>query len=140
MPSGPSLISLTEKTHRSRPSSVRNSKFHLLFHSHKLKTEHYDDVITGTGVASKVIELLSASTTTIQTPALRVCGNIVTGSDKITQTMLDMKVLPQFAALLQSNRKGLRKEAAWAISNITAGNREQTQQVTLLHDTCHHDT
>jgi importin subunit alpha-6/7 len=32
-------------------------------------------------------------------------------------------------ALLSSPKKGIRKEACWTISNITAGNKEQIQAV-----------
>jgi hypothetical protein len=38
-------------------------------------------------------------------------------------------VLPCFHKLLTSLRKGVRKETCWALSNITAGNQQQIQQV-----------
>jgi hypothetical protein len=39
--------------------------------------------------------------------------------------MIEAKVLPPLLKLLKSNKKGIRKEACWTISNITAGNKDQ---------------
>lgn len=45
------------------------------------------------------------------------------------QAVLDAGVLGAFAGLLQHAKTGIQKEAAWTISNITAGNAAQIQQV-----------
>lgn len=63
------------------------------------------------------------------TPALRTLGNIVTGSDTQTDAVLQANALPVFANLLRHQRMNIVKEAAWAISNITAGNPNQIQLV-----------
>ena len=65
----------------------------------------------------------------VQTPALRTVGNIVTGDDLQTQIVINVSALPCLLALLSSPKKGIRKEACWTISNITAGNRGQIQAV-----------
>jgi len=66
----------------------------------------------------------------IQTPAIRVVGNIVAGGDDCqTQIILNVSVLSCLFTLLFSPKNGIRKEACWAISNITAGNRSQIQAV-----------
>ena len=65
----------------------------------------------------------------VQTPALRTVGNIVTGDDLQTQIILNCNALPCLQAMLNSHKKGIRKEACWTISNITAGNKDQIQQV-----------
>ena len=57
----------------------------------------------------------------VQTPALRTVGNIVTGDDSQTQCVIDAGVLQGLVLLLGNSNAGVRKEAAWAISNITAG-------------------
>jgi hypothetical protein len=63
-------------------------------------------------------------------PALCVVGNIVRrGEDQQKQTVIDGGALPRLLALLNSPKKGIRKEACWTISNITAGTREQIQAV-----------
>jgi importin subunit alpha-1 len=38
-------------------------------------------------------------------------------------------VLPCLHSLLSNDRKGIRKETCWALSNITAGSKEQIQAV-----------
>ncbi len=43
--------------------------------------------------------------------------------------MINLNALPCLRALLESPRKGIRKEACWTISNITAGNKQQIQNV-----------
>ena len=81
------------------------------------------------GVAWRLVELLGHASHAVQTPALRCCGNIVTGEDAQTQIMLNCGLLPALLGLLASPKKGIQKEAVWSISNITAGNKDQIQQV-----------
>jgi len=61
------------------------------------------------------------------TPALRTAGNIVTGDDVQTQVMINAGCLEGFVHLIRRGKRGLRKEACWAISNILAGSYEQIQ-------------
>jgi importin subunit alpha-6/7 len=65
----------------------------------------------------------------VQTPALRSVGNIVTGDDAQTQVVISSGVLASLGNLLSSPKEGIRKEACWTISNITAGNANQIQSV-----------
>lgn len=81
------------------------------------------------GVCSRLVELLNHPSTTVQTPALRSAGNIVTGDDMQTQTIINCGVLTALYHLLSSPKEGIRKEACWTISNITAGNTTQIQAV-----------
>ena len=69
------------------------------------------------------------SSTSVQTPALRSVGNIVTGDDVQTQVIINCGALPALLSLLSSPKDGIRKEACWTISNITAGNSTQIQAV-----------
>jgi len=85
--------------------------------------------IVETGIARRVTELLIHHSYSVQTPALRMIGNIVTGDDTQTQLMINVGILPCLLALMSSNRKTIRKEACWTVSNITAGNRTQVQAV-----------
>lgn len=75
------------------------------------------------------MELLTHSSTSVQTPALRSVGNIVTGDDVQTQVVINHGALTALLSLLSSNKDGIRKEACWTISNITAGNQKQIQSV-----------
>ena len=66
---------------------------------------------------------------TVLTPALRAVGNIVTGNDMQTDAIISAGGLQHLGLLLQHHRINIVKEAAWTISNITAGNIEQIQHV-----------
>jgi hypothetical protein len=75
------------------------------------------------------VELLMHPSLSVQTPALRSVGNIVTGDDVQTQVIINCGALAALLNLLNSHKEGLRKEACWTISNITAGNCDQIQSV-----------
>eukprot|EP01006_Ploeotia_vitrea_P039893 TRINITY_DN66383_c9_g1_i1.p1 TRINITY_DN66383_c9_g1~~TRINITY_DN66383_c9_g1_i1.p1 ORF type:complete len:583 (+),score=36.43 TRINITY_DN66383_c9_g1_i1:225-1973(+) len=85
--------------------------------------------VLNTGVGVRLVELLGHSVSTVQTPALRTVGNIVTGDDRQTQYMLNLNVLSQLLVLLDHPKKNIRKEACWTLSNVTAGNSEQIGMV-----------
>eukprot|EP01119_Soliformovum_irregulare_P008929 TRINITY_DN2201_c1_g1_i1.p1 TRINITY_DN2201_c1_g1~~TRINITY_DN2201_c1_g1_i1.p1 ORF type:complete len:517 (+),score=208.24 TRINITY_DN2201_c1_g1_i1:196-1746(+) len=85
--------------------------------------------VVNAGVAPRLVELLTAASHTVQTPALRAIGNIVSGNEHQTQVILDLQTLPAFYQLLMSQRRALKKEAAWAISNVCAGSRDQCQTI-----------
>lgn len=73
------------------------------------------------GVCRRLVDLLMHPSTSVQTPALRSVGNIVTGDDLQTQVVITSGALPALLSLLSSQKEGIRKEACWTISNITAG-------------------
>lgn len=81
------------------------------------------------GIPRRLVELLGHASTSVQTPALRSVGNIVTGDDVQTQVIINTGALPALLYLLGSAKDGIRKEACWTISNITAGNQVQIQAV-----------
>ena len=81
------------------------------------------------GICARIVELMGHPPASVQTPALRTAGNIVTGDDNQTQCVINCGALPRLLALLSSPKKGIRKEACWTISNITAGTRDQIQAV-----------
>jgi len=85
--------------------------------------------VLDTGICARIVELMGHQSVKVQTPALRLAGNIVTGDDHQTQCVINCSALPLLRALLNSPKKGIRKEACWAISNIMAGTREQIQAV-----------
>jgi importin subunit alpha-1 len=81
------------------------------------------------GIPRRLVELLMHASTSVQTPALRSVGNIVTGDDVQTQIIINCGSLAALLSLLSSQKDGIRKEACWTISNITAGNSTQIQAV-----------
>lgn len=91
-------------------------------------TERIQDIIDN-GVVQRTVELLMHSETIIQSPALRVVGNIAAGNDLQTQTIINCGGLPCLLTLINSFHKSIKKEACWTLSNITAGSVEQIQAV-----------
>ncbi|KAL6781622.1 IPA1 [Auxenochlorella protothecoides x Auxenochlorella symbiontica] len=90
------------------------------------KIQHVID----TGVVRRLVELLLHQVPSVLVPALRTVGNIVTGDDSQTQTVINSGALSCLLVLLTSSqKKSIKKEACWTISNITAGTREQIQAV-----------
>ena len=81
------------------------------------------------GIPRRLVELLGHASTSVQTPALRSVGNIVTGDDVQTQIIINCGALTALHHLLGSSKDGIRKEACWTISNVTAGNSVQIQAV-----------
>ncbi len=66
---------------------------------------------------------------TVKTPALRIVGSILAGDGFQMQLMINVSVLPCLLALLSCPKRTIRKEACWAISNITASHRSHIQAV-----------
>ena len=85
--------------------------------------------VLNAGVAPRLVELLGSETSTVQTPALRTVGNIVTGDDAQTQLVINLNALPALLWMLDNSKKNIRKEACWTLSNVTAGTAEQIQSV-----------
>jgi len=81
------------------------------------------------GICRRLVELLMHPSVSVQTPALRSVGNIVTGDDIQTQVIINCNALPALLSLLSSPKEGIRKETCWTISNITAGTPQQIQAV-----------
>ncbi len=59
--------------------------------------------------------------------ALRVVGNITTGTDSQTQQIIDEGGLIKLKTLLKHDQAVMQKETCWALSNITAGTIDQKQ-------------
>lgn len=84
------------------------------------------------GIAPRLVQLLRHKLATVVTPALRVVGNIVTGSDHQTQSIIDAGGLDAALPLLTHRKKGIRKEACWMLSNVAAGTRDQLSALLAL--------
>jgi importin subunit alpha-1 len=67
---------------------------------------------------------------------MRTLGGVLTGDDTQTQAAIDAGIVPQLGKLLSSPNATVRKEAAWALSNITAGSVPQidvVMQANIMH-------
>ena len=78
-----------------------------------------------TGCTSKLIEILNEGNPKLITPALRTLGNFVTGNAEQTQTVIDSGVMEVALKLLQNEKRSVRKETCWLLSNISAGTQSQ---------------
>lgn len=66
-------------------------------------------MVIDSGVVEKLVPLLAHREVKVQTAALRAVGNIVTGTDDQTQTVLNCGALDHFAALLNHPKEKIIK-------------------------------
>jgi len=80
-------------------------------------------------IAQYLVAFLDKKSMNVLVPALRTCGNIVSGSDHQTQQIIDRGLLTKLKRLLRHSNHSVKKEAIWTVSNITAGNPKQIECV-----------
>merc|ERR1712087_158498 len=80
-------------------------------------------------ISAYLVTFLERQSMNVLVPALRTCGNIVSGSDHQTQQIIDRGLLTKLRRLLLHDNHSVKKEAIWTVSNITAGNPAQIQCV-----------
>lgn len=78
---------------------------------------------------NRIIALLGHPSSSVHTPVLRVIGNLVSGDSDVTRSVVDSGALQQLKILILSNKKSVRKESLWAISNICADSHLLIQKV-----------
>ena len=88
--------------------------------------------IVSFGFVPSVVALLTHHNLMVQVPAVRIVGNIVSGHEALTQTILDANAVLPLRQGLDSRSKSLRKEVCWALSNIAAGTAGQIQQLLAI--------
>uniref|UniRef100_A0A914UW57 Importin subunit alpha n=1 Tax=Plectus sambesii TaxID=2011161 RepID=A0A914UW57_9BILA len=59
--------------------------------------------------------------------SLRTIGNLITGNDEQTLSVLNHQVLPHLLKLLERSWGHIQREAAWTISNVAAGSPEHIE-------------
>lgn len=92
---------------------------------------HIQEVID-LNVVPALDKILNSGVQKLIVPALRTLGNIVSGSDNQTQIVVDANILPSLVTLLScSNKKNIRKETCWMLSNIAAGSRNQLDTLVM---------
>lgn len=91
---------------------------------------HHPQAVVDSDVISDLVRLLGTSNTTVLTPALRTLGNLVSGNDLQTQSVLDAGALVYMPSLLRNAKKNIRKETCWLLSNVAAGNANQISTLT----------
>ncbi|EGC34270.1 hypothetical protein DICPUDRAFT_153538 [Dictyostelium purpureum] len=97
---------------------------------HSLSEAETFDSIVKVGLVPILIKLVQQnSKLQIITPGFRVLGNLLSGSDQVTQHLLDNDILSVFEKFLTNSRVALVKEAFFCLSNITSGSIPQIQRV-----------
>ncbi|GBG34266.1 Importin subunit alpha [Hondaea fermentalgiana] len=94
-------------------------------------------VVKNSQILSEASALLKHPNLRIYMSSLRLLGNVVTGSDDLTQTVIDVGAVPsilEFVTKAPSAVHGdegipLYKESLWLLSNILAGNEEQINYI-----------
>ena len=77
----------------------------------------------------RLVTLLAHPSTTVHLPILRVIGNALCSDESGLVLSHSSLLLCQLKCLLNSNRKSIRKETLWAISNVCADSVENLQKV-----------
>jgi len=85
--------------------------------------------LSNVDISQYLVAFLDKKSMNVLVPALRTCGNIVSGSDHQTQQIIDRGLLTKLKRLLCHPNHSVKKEAIWTVSNITAGNPNQIQCV-----------
>ena len=84
------------------------------------------------GVLPTLVKMMASGINTMIVPALRAIGNMVSGNDIQTQAVLDAQTLQALVPLLSHNKKNIRKETCWVLSNIAAGTPSQLNSLFLV--------
>lgn len=78
---------------------------------------------------NRLAELLLSPVEDVVHQAIRTVGNIITGNDLQTQTLINAGIIPNLLWLIDYPNKKISREACWTISNISAGTVTQIQEI-----------
>jgi len=94
--------------------------------SYLSRVESKLDAVVESKVVPALVHHLDNPYLSVLIPCLRTLGNIVTGTEYQTNTVLsEPQFLPKLFKLFDHKKKTVRRETCWVISNITAGNSNQ---------------
>jgi len=85
------------------------------------------DAVAAAGILPEIFRFITAPELSKALPSVRTFGNILTGSSKYTDMVLQMNILPPFLQVLGRKNRIIRKEVLWALSNVAAGTPEHVQ-------------
>ena len=91
-----------------------------------------DAVVAFPGVVRRCVELMAHEALTVVTPALRIIGNLISGTDRQTQAAVEAQALRAIVPLLTNAKRNIRREACWAVSNVAAGTPQQISAMMLV--------
>ncbi len=93
-------------------------------------TEHHKKSIKKileTNFMPKMLSFLNYPVVYIQLPILRIIGNVVAGNASQTQMVVDSGCLQYLKKTIVHEKRSIRKETCWIISNIAAGTQQQIE-------------
>lgn len=91
--------------------------------------EEYIQTVVDSGVITTIVPLLSSHCYKSMLAAIRLLGNIATGTDAQTDVLLSNDILIHIRFPLMHHKENLRRMALWCLSNITVGTQDQVQAV-----------
>jgi importin subunit alpha-1 len=83
----------------------------------------------GEMIVNRLCEILNANLSHLESPTVRILGNLATATDEITDLVMKTDGIKFICKMLASTTENTRKEAAWTVSNFTAGTVQQTEVV-----------
>ena len=83
------------------------------------------EAVVASGILPRLASLMGHSELIVVVPALRVTGNVISGTERHTQAALDAGALHFITPLLTHPKRNVRREACWTISNVAAGTQPQ---------------
>ena len=83
----------------------------------------------GPDAMDRAVDLLMSEHRPLRWSALRLVGNVLTGTEAQTQVALDSGVLCVLRNMIWCDVDLIAREACWAVSNVAAGSVEQIEEV-----------
>lgn len=84
-------------------------------------------LVINTGILPQVAKY--ASKIEMRHPALRIMGNVASGTDAQTRLTIDLGLVSLLGSALKSKNVNVRREACWIASNIAAVGEEQAEML-----------
>jgi len=78
---------------------------------------------------NKIIEIFRLGQFKLEASCIRVIGTFTCGNEKVVQILINNGVIGMLDEAIQHNKKLIRKEACWAISNLLAGTSLEIEEI-----------
>lgn len=113
------------------PELLMDACWSLSYISSALKDDDMDTFLQFKPVTTETLKLLESKDGLV-TPILRICGNLIAGTNKASQTILDLGFL-DYVPMLLFRCQSIKKETCWILSNVAAGTKSQAYQLVQMN-------
>lgn len=127
------IINIVYEGLRSENESIIENSVNITANLTEVHSEIINTVINSK-ILEEILELLLRTNVLIVVPALKVLGNIAAGTDRQTESLLDLGLLEKIYHLVSSPNAEFKKESFFILSNILAGNDHS--KALLLQSPC----